>query len=213
MLKLLMFEHCLDSVCTGQDEQIWSEEREASNQTASSNVHEVVSSTPVTSISVNSLTGVPYSASLTKQNVSVDSVQLTQATRPMRRLYVENVPASASEKAVMEFLNNIFLSSDPGRERPSTCGISYTRGCFSALSCDGCSFSGCILRIRHPKDFIETAKVKEEDTELEPAKEMKRKSSSRRKSSSHQSKAKARKSGGNSADGAKLDKPNIVDEP
>ncbi|KAK4858733.1 hypothetical protein QYF36_021183 [Acer negundo] len=67
--------------------------------------------------------------------------------------------------------------------------------------------------IRHPKDFIETAKVKEEDTELEPAKEMKRKSSSRRKSSSHQSKAKARKSGGNSADGAKLDKPNIVDEP
>ncbi|KAK4857805.1 hypothetical protein QYF36_006544 [Acer negundo] len=54
--------------------------------TASSNVHEVVSSTPVTSISVNSLTGVPYSASLTKQNVSVDSVQLTQATRPMRRL-------------------------------------------------------------------------------------------------------------------------------
>ncbi|KAK1557048.1 hypothetical protein Q3G72_016877 [Acer saccharum] len=38
-------------------------------------------------------------------------------------------------------------------------------------------------------------KVKEEDTELEPAKEVKRKSSSRRKSSSCQSKAKARKSG------------------
>ncbi|KAK0579008.1 hypothetical protein LWI29_019603 [Acer saccharum] len=55
-------------------------------------------------------------------------------------------------------------------------------------------------------------KVKEEDTELEPAKEVKRKSSSRRKSSSCQSKAKARKSGGNPADGAKLDKPNIVDE-
>ncbi|KAK2644752.1 hypothetical protein Ddye_019947 [Dipteronia dyeriana] len=53
-------------------------------------------------------------------------------------------------------------------------------------------------------------KVKEEDTELEPAKEVKRKSSSRRKSTSRRSKAKARKSGGNSADG---DKPNIVDDP
>ena len=39
---------------------------QTSNQTASSNVHEVVSSTPVTSIAVNSLTGVSYSASLTK---------------------------------------------------------------------------------------------------------------------------------------------------
>ncbi|KAK3188647.1 hypothetical protein Dsin_028208 [Dipteronia sinensis] len=56
-------------------------------------------------------------------------------------------------------------------------------------------------------------KVKEEDTELEPAKEVKQKSSSRRNSSSRRFKAKARKSGGNSAGGAKLDKSNIVDDP
>ncbi|KAK0578211.1 hypothetical protein LWI29_006784 [Acer saccharum] len=28
----------------------------------------------------------------------------------------------------------------------------------AARSCDGCSFSGCILRIRHPKDFIDVAR-------------------------------------------------------
>ncbi|KAK3188633.1 hypothetical protein Dsin_028194 [Dipteronia sinensis] len=99
---------------------------QTSNQTTSSNVLEVVSSTPVTSIAVNSLTGVSYSASWTKQNVSVDSVQLTQATWPMRRLYVENVPASASEKAVMEFLNTILLSS----------GANYVHGSLTCISCN-----------------------------------------------------------------------------
>ncbi|MFS7972229.1 putative RNA recognition motif domain, nucleotide-binding alpha-beta plait domain superfamily [Helianthus anomalus] len=37
-------------------------------------------------------------------NVSVDSVQLTQATRPKRRIYVENLPSSAFEAAVMQWL-------------------------------------------------------------------------------------------------------------
>ncbi|KAK2643722.1 hypothetical protein Ddye_018917 [Dipteronia dyeriana] len=145
---------------------------QTSNQTASSNVHEVVSSTPVTSNAVNPLAGVSYNASLTKQNVSIDSVQLTQATRPMRRLYVENVPASASEKAVMEFLNNILLSSGANYVTGSlpciSCNIQEEKGqalvefltpedASAALSCDGCSFSGCILRIRRPKDFIDMA--------------------------------------------------------
>ncbi|KAK3190385.1 hypothetical protein Dsin_029946 [Dipteronia sinensis] len=145
---------------------------QTSNQTASSNVHEVVSSTPVTSIAVNPLAGVSYSASLTKQNVSIDSVQLTQATRPMRRLYVENVPASASEKAVMEFLNNILRSSGANYVNGSvpciSCNIQEEKGqalvefltpedASAALSYDGCSFSGCILRIRRPKDFIDMA--------------------------------------------------------
>ncbi|KAI9193823.1 hypothetical protein LWI28_000470 [Acer negundo] len=145
---------------------------QTSNQTASSNVNEVVSSTPVTSIAVNPLAGVSYSASLTKQNVSIDSVQLTQATRHMRRLYVENVPASASEKAVMEFLNNILLSSGANYVDGSlpciSCNIQEEKGqalvefltpedASAALSCDGCSFSGCILRIRRPKDFIDMA--------------------------------------------------------
>ncbi|TXG46775.1 hypothetical protein EZV62_026069 [Acer yangbiense] len=46
--------------------------------------------------------------------------------RPMRRLYVENVPASASEKAVMEFLNNIFLSL----------GANYVLGSLRCISCN-----------------------------------------------------------------------------
>ncbi|KAL5848797.1 hypothetical protein ACOSQ3_006860 [Xanthoceras sorbifolium] len=145
---------------------------QTSNQTASVNVLEVVSSTPIASTAVNPLAGVSYGASSTKQNVSIGSVQLTQANRPMRRLYVENVPASASEKAVMEFLNNILLSSAANYVHGSlpciSCTIQKEKGqalvefltpedASAALSCDGCSFSGCILRIRRPKDFIDVA--------------------------------------------------------
>lgn len=46
----------------------------------------------------------------TGKNSNIDSVQLTQATRPIRRLYLENLPASASEKAVMDCFNNLLLS-------------------------------------------------------------------------------------------------------
>ncbi|RWV96202.1 hypothetical protein GW17_00041107 [Ensete ventricosum] len=105
-------------------------------------------------------------------SISIDSVQLTQATRPMRRLYVENLPASASEKTVVDFLNNLLVSS----------GVNHIKGtspCFScvlnkeknqalvefltpqdataALSYDGRSISGSVLKIRRPKDFVETA--------------------------------------------------------
>ena len=60
-----------------------------------------------------------------KHIVSLDSVQLTEATRPMRSLYVENVPASASEKAIMESFNNFLLSY----------GVNHIRGTQPCISC------------------------------------------------------------------------------
>ncbi|KZV22425.1 hypothetical protein F511_24752 [Dorcoceras hygrometricum] len=62
---------------------------------------------------------------LSSQMHAVDSIQLTQATRPMRRLYVENLPASATEKDLMECFNNLFLSS----------GFSYVQGTQPCISC------------------------------------------------------------------------------
>ncbi|KAF2314022.1 hypothetical protein GH714_021566 [Hevea brasiliensis] len=107
----------------------------------------------------------------TNKNDSVDSVQLTQATRPMRRLYVENVPASASEKAVMECLNDFLISSCVNHIRGSqpciSCIINKEKGQAlvefltpedaSAAAFDGSSFSGSIIKIRRPKDFVEVA--------------------------------------------------------
>ncbi|XP_021291079.1 uncharacterized protein LOC110421739 [Herrania umbratica] len=143
---------------------------QASSQTVSLNMHAVVSAVPSVST-----TGKPYVVSLTnslssKQNVSVDSVQLTEATRPMRRLYVENLPASASEKAIMDSLNNFLLSSGinhvPGAQPCISCIIHKGKGqalvefltpedASAALSFDGSIFSGSILKIRRPKDFVE----------------------------------------------------------
>lgn len=47
----------------------------------------------------------------TVSNTSADSIQLTQATRPMRRLYIENLPPSASDKTMTEWLNGVLYSS------------------------------------------------------------------------------------------------------
>nr|GMD72077.1 splicing factor u2af large subunit B [Ipomoea batatas] len=101
---------------------------------------------------------------------AVESIQLTQATRPMRTLYVENLPNSASDKDVMECFNKFLLSSGVNR-------IQGTQPCIScmihkekaqallefltpedasaALFFDGRSFCGSILKIRRPKDFVE----------------------------------------------------------
>ncbi|KDO54081.1 hypothetical protein CISIN_1g002093mg [Citrus sinensis] len=143
-----------------------------SNQAASSNAHEMVSSDPVTSTTQKPLAGISVSASLAKLNVSMDSVQLTQSNRPMRRLCVENLPLSASEKALMEFLNNFLLSSGVQHVHGSLpcigCVIQREKGqafvefltaedASAALCCDGCSFSGSILKIKRPKEFVEVA--------------------------------------------------------
>lgn len=61
----------------------------------------------------------------TSESHSIDSIQLTQATRPMRRLYVENLPASSSEKALMDCINNFLLSS----------GVNHIHGTLPCISC------------------------------------------------------------------------------
>lgn len=59
------------------------------------------------------------------ENASVDSIQLTESTRPMRQLYIENIPASASEKDVMEYLNSRLVSS----------GVNHIQGKQPCISC------------------------------------------------------------------------------
>lgn len=80
---------------------------------------------PVTTTTVKPIPRIYPNAVSTNKNVGIDSIQLTQATRPMRRLYVENLPASCSEKALMECLNNILLSS----------GVNHVQGTQPCISC------------------------------------------------------------------------------
>ncbi|GMI70386.1 hypothetical protein HRI_000708000 [Hibiscus trionum] len=137
---------------------------QALSQMVSLNMHAMVN--PVPSVS---MTGKPLVVASTS-SLSFDSVQLTEATRPTRRLYVENVPASASEKAMMESFNNFLLSSGINhirRTKPCiSCIIHKGKGqalvefltpedASTALSFDGSTFSGSILKIRRPKDFVE----------------------------------------------------------
>ncbi|KAL2486790.1 Splicing factor U2AF [Abeliophyllum distichum] len=106
----------------------------------------------------------------TSQMHVVESIQLTQATRPMRRLYVENLSASASEKALMECVNNFLLSSGvnhiQGAHPCISCMIHKEKGqallefltpedASAALSFDGKSFAGSIVKLRRPKDYSE----------------------------------------------------------
>ncbi|CAK7327297.1 unnamed protein product [Dovyalis caffra] len=144
-------------------------------QTASSNIHRVVSAVPVASAAMKPLSGVSPSALATATKISTESIQLTQATRPMRRLYMENIPASASEKAVMQCLNNLLISSGvnhiQGTQPCISCIMHKEKGqalvefltpedASAALSFDGCSFSGSIIKVRRPKDFVEVAAFK-----------------------------------------------------
>ncbi|GFP83393.1 splicing factor u2af 50 kDa subunit [Phtheirospermum japonicum] len=105
---------------------------------------------------------------LSSQMHAIESVQLTQATRPMRRLYVENLPPAASEKDLIECINNSFLSYGGnyirGTQPCISCIIHKEKSqallefltpedASSALSLDGMSFSGSNLKLRRPKDF------------------------------------------------------------
>ncbi|GFY82789.1 hypothetical protein Acr_02g0010290 [Actinidia rufa] len=143
----------------------------SSNKTVSSNTYQISSVAPVSSKIAKALSGV-------FSNAAVDSIQLTQATRPMRRLYVENLPASASDKDVMECLNNFLLSSGVNRVQGSqpciSCILQLNKekgqalvefltpeDATASLYFDGRSFSGSILKIRRPKDFIEMAGMEE----------------------------------------------------
>lgn len=103
---------------------------------------------------------------------SIDSVHLTQATRPMRRLYIENLPASSTDKSIIGCLNDFLLSAGtnriPGTQPCISCIINKEKNqavvefltpedATAALSFDGKTFSGYILKLRRPKDFIDAA--------------------------------------------------------
>ncbi|KAJ4967664.1 hypothetical protein NE237_014365 [Protea cynaroides] len=145
-----------------------------SHQAIPSNSQELPSASPVTLNMTKPLSGLGVAQNATSMinNVSIDSIQLTQATRPMRRLYLENVPASASDKDIIECLNDFLLSRGvnhyQGMKPCISCMINKEKGqavveflapedATSALSFDGRSFSGSILKITRPKDFVEPA--------------------------------------------------------
>ncbi|XVF66438.1 hypothetical protein PTKIN_Ptkin10aG0035800 [Pterospermum kingtungense] len=143
---------------------------QASNEMVSLNMNAAVSAVPGGSVTGKTPVVASTSSLSSKHNDSLDSVQLTEATRPMRRLYVENVPTSASEKAIMESFNNFLLSSGLNHIRGSRPCISCIihkgksqalvefltpEDASAALSFDGSTFSGYILKIRRPKDFVE----------------------------------------------------------
>ncbi|KAM1216475.1 hypothetical protein ACFX2I_012718 [Malus domestica] len=157
-----------DKVLSGSIASIFN----SSNCNMSSNVHEMAIAVAVASATRKSISGVHPNSLLTKKNASVDSVQLTQATRPMRRLYVDNVPSTTSENTLVESLNNVLLSSGvnhiPGTRPCISCVITKDKGqavvefltpedAIAALSFDGTDISGSILKIRRPKDFVEVA--------------------------------------------------------
>ena len=94
--------------------------------TVSSNADELPSAVPVSvPVTITVAKPIHSDAVSTNKNVSIDSIQLTQATRSMRRLYVENLPASSSEKTLMECLNKFMLSS----------GVNHVQGTQPCISC------------------------------------------------------------------------------
>lgn len=145
---------------------------QSTNQAMPSSVHQSASAVSAALSMMKPLPGVSPNVPPAKTTASIDSIQLTESTRPLRRLYVENIPASASEKAIMACLNNYLLSSGvnyiQGTEPCISCIIHKEKGqalvefltpedASAALSFDGASFSSSALKIRRPKDFVDVA--------------------------------------------------------
>lgn len=91
-------------------------------------VVEAVSPIVVSSATTKTLPAISIDSVFVAMNSSIESVQLTQATRPLRRLYVENLPSSASEKSVIDCLNDYLVSSGVNH-------IRTTRPCISCIVC------------------------------------------------------------------------------
>ncbi|KAK4405914.1 hypothetical protein Sango_0597900 [Sesamum angolense] len=138
----------------------------ATSQSLTLNIKEFPSGAPLTPTVVKP-TAISHHT-LSSQMHAIESIQLTQATRPMRRLYVENLPASASEKDLIDCINNFLLSSGVnyihGTQPCISCIIHKEKGqallefltpedAFCCLSFDGISFSGSNLKLRRPKDY------------------------------------------------------------
>ncbi|KAL1367986.1 hypothetical protein AAHE18_02G088200 [Arachis hypogaea] len=140
-----------------------------SNHAMLSNIQSMALATSVDPTVVKPLAMILNDVSIGK-NAHIDPVQLTQATRPMRRLYLENVPTSVTEKAVMDSFNNLLLSSGVNhivQAQPCiSCILHKDKGqavvefltaedASSALSFDGSTLFGCSMKIRRPKDYVE----------------------------------------------------------
>ncbi|XP_057430318.1 uncharacterized protein LOC130723334 [Lotus japonicus] len=141
-----------------------------------SNVHDVASASSLNLSNVKLPMSFLNDIS-TGKKANIDSVQLTQATRPMRRLYLENLPASASEKAVMDGFNNVLLSVGVHHIQQAqpciSCTLHKDRGqaivefltaedASAALSFDGSVLCGSVVKIRRPKDYVDVATVEPE---------------------------------------------------
>lgn len=111
-------------------------------------------------------------SSLVTMNPAVTAVTLTQATRPFRRLYVGNVPATVSDGELMEFMNAAMLSANanhlPGTKPCINCLVNVEKNyafaefltpedATAALAFDGVTLHGTILKIRRPKDYVPPA--------------------------------------------------------
>ncbi|KAM0919863.1 hypothetical protein ACQ4PT_008002 [Festuca glaucescens] len=131
---------------------------------------------PTSSVSVSFSTPKPNPATmletiLSGNSASIDSVQLTQATRPLRRLHIENLTSSASEDMLIGCFNDFLLSSGGNHTQRSkqpclSCTINKEKrqafvefltpeDATAALSFNGRSFNGSALKIRRPKEYIE----------------------------------------------------------
>ncbi|KAK1286276.1 hypothetical protein QJS10_CPB20g00885 [Acorus calamus] len=133
-------------------------------------VNQVPTAFPAVSIPLKSQPGDSSTTLSVTKSESIDSIQLTQGTRPMRRLYVENIPASASDKAVLECFNEFFMSSGAnhiqGANPCISCIVNKEKNqalvefltpedATTALSFSGRPLSGSTIKIRRPKDIID----------------------------------------------------------
>ncbi|EPS70701.1 hypothetical protein M569_04059, partial [Genlisea aurea] len=136
---------------------------ETAAQNLSLSLNELPSITPLIPAA---LKPIPLAFSL--QMRSAESVQLTEATRPMRRLYVDNLSAAASEKDLIECINKFLLSSGvnhiQGTQPCISCIIHKDNSqallefltpedASAALTFKGISFLGSSLNLRRPKDY------------------------------------------------------------
>ncbi|XP_078173227.1 RNA-binding (RRM/RBD/RNP motifs) family protein [Carex rostrata] len=100
------------------------------------------------------------------KSIMVEPAQLTQATRPRRRLYIENIPDLASEKTLIDEINTFFPETNPcltciinKEKRQALVEFLTPDDATKALSFDGRLFLGTALRIRRPKDYVEMPNV------------------------------------------------------
>ena len=94
-------------------------------QAATQTAYPTISEASLTLLKPLMVMDAPFRTPPARQTTSFDSVQLTESTRRMRRLYAENVPDSASEKSLIECFNGYMLSS----------GSNHIKGSEPCISC------------------------------------------------------------------------------